>query len=210
MSDILEVADVRELPDDDRPPPTVPDYELPEKLVVDQEQQLKAFGDPVRRAILDLVLERAATTTELALALGRPKGTVDHHLKVLERAGLVRVVRSRKVRALTECFWGRTARTFHFGRFFDDDDGTCSSFLRDAQNEIVAADRSGRFGPDDEVQPYSTLRHARIAPDRMNEFVRRLDELAVEFVSTERGGDTVYGLLLVTYPTTHAVLGEPR
>jgi len=33
---------------------------------------------------------------------------------VLEKAGLVRVVRTRKVRALTERFYGRTARLFIF------------------------------------------------------------------------------------------------
>ena len=44
--------------------------------------------------------------------LETPKGTVGHHLKVLETAGLVRVVRTRKVRALTERYYGRTARLF--------------------------------------------------------------------------------------------------
>jgi DNA-binding transcriptional ArsR family regulator len=59
-----------------------------------------------------LLRERAASTTELAAALETPKGTVGHHLKVLERAGLIRVVRTRKVRALTERYYGRVARLF--------------------------------------------------------------------------------------------------
>lgn len=59
-----------------------------------------------------LLRERAATTTELAEAVGLAKGTVAHHLKVLETAGLVRVVRTRQVRALTESFYGRVARLF--------------------------------------------------------------------------------------------------
>ena len=42
----------------------------------------------------------------------RPQGTVGHHLKVLERGGLVRVVRTRQVRALTEKYYGRVARLF--------------------------------------------------------------------------------------------------
>ena len=46
------------------------------------------------------------------MALDTPKGTVGHHLKVLEKAGLVRVVRTRKVRALTEKYYGRVARLF--------------------------------------------------------------------------------------------------
>ena len=41
-----------------------------------------------------------------------PKGTVGHHVKVLERAGLVSVVRTRQVRAVTEKYYGRVARLF--------------------------------------------------------------------------------------------------
>jgi len=110
MSNIREVPDIN--PTDDVPSPTPGlDYTLEPVVRADTGAQLKALADPTRTTILDLVLERAATTTELAEALGKPKGTVDHHLKVLEKAGLVKVVRTRKVRAMTERFWGRTART---------------------------------------------------------------------------------------------------
>jgi predicted ArsR family transcriptional regulator len=59
-----------------------------------------------------LLRERAMSTTELAEAVGLAKGTVAHHVKVLESSGLVRVVRTRRVRALTERLYGRTARLF--------------------------------------------------------------------------------------------------
>ena len=88
-----------------------PDYELDEYVEASTPAQLKAIGHRTRATILDLVLERAATTTELAEALGQPKGTVGHHLKVLEAAGLVRVVATRQVRALTAKYYGRTGRT---------------------------------------------------------------------------------------------------
>ena len=52
------------------------------------------------------------STTELAEAIGLAKGTIAHHLKVLESAGLVKVVRTRRVRALTESYYGRVARLF--------------------------------------------------------------------------------------------------
>ena len=49
-------------------------------------------GGRDRRRILSLLRERAASTTELAQALGQPKGTVGHHVKVTEDAQLIRVV----------------------------------------------------------------------------------------------------------------------
>jgi DNA-binding transcriptional ArsR family regulator len=89
-----------------------PDYEADDILVVSETEQLRALADDVRLEIIALLRERAATTTELATQVGLAKGTVAHHLKVLEAGRLVKVVRTRRVRALTESFYGRTARLF--------------------------------------------------------------------------------------------------
>jgi len=207
MSDIRETPDIVSV--DDLPPlRTGLDYELQPVVRADQAMHLKALADPTRLTILDLVLERAATTTELAEALGKPKGTVDHHLKVLEKAGLVRVVRTRKVRAMTERFWGRTARTILVETPPGDPDvdiGRGAYFLRQALEEILATPGElfdGRPG-------LSTLRHARIPAERMEAFIARLEELALEFVAEPRGGDVVYGLLLNVFPTARPGLKEP-
>ena len=90
------------------------DYELDDILEVRRPDQFRAVGDPTRQRIISLLSERAATTSQLAKALGQPKGSVGHHLKVLEEAGLIRVVRTRQVRAITEKYYGRTARFFEF------------------------------------------------------------------------------------------------
>ena len=89
-----------------------PDYEADDILVVAETEQLRALADDVRLRIVAILRERAATTTELAENVGLAKGTVAHHLKVLESAGLVKVVRTRRVRALTESFYGRVARLY--------------------------------------------------------------------------------------------------
>ena len=88
------------------------DYEAADTLVVADPKQLKAMADPLRTQLIELLRDRARSTQEIAEELGIPKGTVGHHLKVLEAAGLIRVVRTRKVRAVTEKFYGRTARLF--------------------------------------------------------------------------------------------------
>jgi len=207
MSDIREVPDVRAI--DELPPlATRLDYVLEPVVRAGTATQLKALADPTRTTILDLVLERAATTTELADALGKPKGTVDHHLKVLEKAGLVKVVRTRKVRAMTERFWGRTARTIIIETPADDADEEIERgayFLRQALEEIRNTPHElfeGQAG-------LSTLRHARIPAERMAAFVARLEELALEFASEPRGGDVVYGMLLNVFPTARPGLKEP-
>ena len=181
--------------------PTHPDYDLPDTVVADQPEQLKALGDRTRLAILDLVLERAATVTELAAALGRPKSSVAHHVEVLQRVGLLRVVRTRKVRAVTEAFYGRTGRTVHAV-------GTSAghpmgNMLGVALAEYVPeADghESGGF----------TIRHARISAERADEFVERVFALALEFTRLPRSGDVVYGFVGGVYPTNHVSLPPQR
>src|SRR5262245_27196987 len=91
---------------------SIPDYELAERLTVSTPAQLRAVADRLRATILDLLLERAATVAELAAAVDRPKSTVAHHVNVLVDAGMLRVVRTRRVRAVDERYYGRTARTF--------------------------------------------------------------------------------------------------
>jgi DNA-binding transcriptional ArsR family regulator len=89
-----------------------PDYDLADRIALTSPAQVKALSHPLRTMILHLLHERAATVTELAAALERPKSTVAHHVKVLADAGLAQVVRTRRVRAIEERFYGRTARLF--------------------------------------------------------------------------------------------------
>jgi DNA-binding transcriptional ArsR family regulator len=90
----------------------VADYEADDLLIVTERAQLRALSGEPRPQIVKLLRERALSATQLAAELGLPKGTIGYHLKVLERARLVRVVRTRRVRAVTERYYGRVARLF--------------------------------------------------------------------------------------------------
>src|SRR3954470_6282729 len=90
-----------------------PDYELADRMALTEPAQVRAIGHSLRTSILQLLHERAATVGELAAAVERPKSTVAHHVKVLLEAGLLRVVRTRRVRAIEERFYGRSARMFY-------------------------------------------------------------------------------------------------
>src|SRR5262245_36404367 len=104
------------------------DYELDEQVNLDTPERMRAVTDPVRSLILDLVLERAMSGTDLAGRVGKSKGTIAHHVDVLLECGLVKVVRVRKVRAMEERFYGRVARTMMFP---DHGDKTDLPFFQD-------------------------------------------------------------------------------
>jgi len=173
-----------------------PDYELDTTLQFEEPDQYKALFDDTRLRIVDLLLERAATIKELSLTLDKPKGTIGHHVSVLEQAGLIRVVRTKMVRAIEAKYYGRTARTYLIG------DQQDPGFDLAPDHFLTAAARDFARSPaDDPVGALSTLRYARIPTERADEWADRLMDLASDFISEPRGGETTYGLLVAMYPT---------
>jgi DNA-binding transcriptional ArsR family regulator len=170
------------------------DYELADEVRADTSTRMKALGDPLRMTILDLVLERAMTVTELAARLRRPKGSVAYHVKVLLDAGLLQVVRTQKVRAIDERYYGRTARTIVFEHPSDE-----IPFLND-----VLAEADLQL-PDETVAGGFTYRRARIPRERVEEYVQRLFAITLEFIAEPRGGDIEYGLYVGMFPTNRRI-----
>lgn len=169
------------------------DYELDDDLAVDTPARLKALGDPLRMRITELVLERAMSVTELAERLDRPRGTVAYHVGVLHDAGLIQVVSTRRVRAVEERFYGRVARTYVFSG-----DSLDSDFIGMFLADIERAQQHPDIHP---TAGFATIRHARIPPERAEEYVHRLEALAAEFVDEPRDGDIDFGLFMAIYPT---------
>jgi DNA-binding transcriptional ArsR family regulator len=181
--------------------PTPPDYDLADRIALTRPSQVKAISHPLRTTILSLLHERAATVTELAGAVERPRSTVAHHVKVLTEAGLVQVVRTRRVRAIEERFYGRTARMFYVGVEQSADGGDMPRDFNDfevAARESTAAYRDGKL--------WGFIRHARISEEQASEFWERMAELVTEFEQLPRSGETVYGFAVGVYPTDHPTL----
>lgn len=176
-------------------PPTAatapPGYPLADRMVVTRADQVRALAHPLRTTVLGLLAERAASVAELAQATGRPKGTLAHHVGVLHRAGLVRVVRTRRVRAVEERFYGRAARTVTIAVEGHD--------LPTDQNDLaVAAVESA--GAEEQRLLWSFLRHARLEPQQVDEFWVRMRDLVEEFDRLPRRGTTTYGMTVGIYP----------
>jgi len=125
---------------------------------------------------------------------------VGHHVKALEDAGLIRVVRARRVRAVVEKFYGRVARTFVFPVMPGMEEYDMPPFIAEALAEARE--------PGEGEEALMTLRHARIPLERAVEFSQRLVRLAEEFAGSPAGGATTYGLLIGIYPTDRASLPD--
>ena len=180
---------------------TPPDYDLADRIALTRPTQVKALGHPLRNTILGLLHERAATVTELAVAVGRPKSTVAHHVKVLSEAGLVQVVRTRRVRAIEERFYGRTARMFYVSV---ERSAAGEDMPRDFNDFEVAARESVDAFHDGKL--WGFIRHARISEAQASDFWERMAELVAEFDRLPRSGETMYGFAVGVYPTDQPTL----
>jgi DNA-binding transcriptional ArsR family regulator len=170
------------------------DYELDPTIAADSPARLKALGHDLRALILDLVLERAMTVTELAARVRKPRGTVAHHVDVLVDVGLLKVTGTRRVRAIEERFYGRTAHVITFpDEAFDGD----LPFFADARSQADLTDACGSGG--------FTLRHARIPAELAAEFTERIMALAIEFTKLPRDGTREFAFLAGVFPTNRPV-----
>ena len=181
----------------------IPDYELDEMVVVTAPEQLRALADPLRTTLLELLLERAATITEMARAVGRPKSTVGYHVNLLLAAGLLRVVRTRRVRAIEERYYGRIARTVYIGvlgRAEDKQVVAAINGIAEAAAESAAAHAA------DELR--CLLVHARIPVEEVRNFWAEVQQVARRFAQVPRSGDQVYGFVAGLYPTDAPTLPD--
>ena len=172
--------------------PPIVDYEAEDSLVVSEPEQLRALATQPRVAIIRLLREGARSISELSHELEMPKGTVGHHVKVLEEAGLIRVVATRKVRALTEKYYGRVARLFVF-RGEEAPDAVPPLGAATLHQAAAAVERAH--------EAHFALVRARLAPGAARRFERRLKRLVEDFEASEVAGGELFSLATALWPS---------
>ncbi|MFE9422908.1 ArsR/SmtB family transcription factor [Kitasatospora sp. NPDC006697] len=132
------------------------------------DEQLRAVNNLVRHRILGVLRDGPATITQLAEKLGLAKGSSSYHVRLLEKAGLVEVVSTRKVRGVTERYYARTSRGLSLP---DPAPGEPDIVMRHAIADLEAAPPGPRT---------VRLQHVRISDEVYEEFARRFTALCEE------------------------------
>jgi DNA-binding transcriptional ArsR family regulator len=87
--------------------------EVQDLLVLDQPEQLKALGHPLRLRVLEMLGTEEGeglTNRELALRLGVDPGHLHFHVRMLLRAGLIQLAEGGRGREKPYCSVARTIR----------------------------------------------------------------------------------------------------
>jgi DNA-binding transcriptional ArsR family regulator len=86
-----------------------------EELELDTEAKVKAFTHPYRMKLLHALkeLQRPATPTDVARALGEGPGKVHYHMRILADAGIVALARTELVNGIVARYYEPAARRFN-------------------------------------------------------------------------------------------------
>lgn len=116
-------------------------------------RQVRAIANPLRLRMLQLFAQGPLTTKQVADRLGEKPTRLYNHARSLERAGLVRLVRTRQNRGTTERYLEAVGSRFEIDErlLAPGAAGTAAAatLLRAAANDLdrAAADRTGRPEP---------------------------------------------------------------
>lgn len=75
-------------------------------------EQVKVLSDPLRMRIVEVLCRDERTTKQVAEELGEKPTRLYHHVEALERAGLLRLTRTRRNRGTLERYYVAAARSF--------------------------------------------------------------------------------------------------
>jgi DNA-binding transcriptional ArsR family regulator len=159
-------------------------------------QQVKALSHPLRLRILEVLGAEAHTPKQVAQILGRKPTALYHHVRVLEKAHLVRQTETRRKRGTVEKYYRAAAPGLRVDpRVFERRRSGVPSVLTGVLSATEDEVRSLRSPP----EPVLALRlQARLSGARIRELRRLLEGWARK---AETPGAPPYAIALLAYPS---------
>jgi DNA-binding transcriptional ArsR family regulator len=176
--------------------PTVTKSASRDDFTVSTPEQLHALSNPTRWRILGRLIDGPASIQELARSLGAAKGTIGHHVHVLERAGLIRLVERTRVRGVVEKRYARVARQF---KLPEADSVPAESRQEIGTMPLRQAIEEARPASGQDDPSMSLVIRARMPADRAQRFAAMIEVLAAEFSDGAPGSGETYGLVAGIY-----------
>lgn len=83
---------------------------------IETGEQLRAISDPLRRRLLEIFGDEALTTKQAAIVMNEKPTKLYHHVDLLERTGLIELVKTRQNRGTMEKYYRTVARKLSISR----------------------------------------------------------------------------------------------
>lgn len=176
-------------------------YELvpsPSQTLTTQEQ-IRAYVNPTRMSILSMLAQEKRSVSSVARQMGVHPANLTHHFKLLEKAGLIQLVEKRDTGKNLEKLYRATAHQFTVQASDQpaDQQALALSILRDDLNAALQS----RQNQSDERPVLGVLKTICLRPEDVEEWARKLFELATEFETRAAEQGEIYSLNVSLYPS---------
>lgn len=174
-------------------------------------EQMRAISDELRQRIVEAMLDRPLTATQVGERLGIPATRAHYHVRELERVGLVRLVETREKGGILEKYFQPVAATFVIPPSLVRSDrggalAAVADFVQDTTRRLLAAlSRADRGETGQGV--FAVLRtHAWATDEEMRDILKQQDALFAAY-EQRRGveGEKEHTVVHIVFPT---LLGE--
>jgi DNA-binding transcriptional ArsR family regulator len=168
-------------------------------VVLSGEDQIKAYVHPTRMWILKRLAQEKHTVSDLAKEIDIHPANLTHHIKKLEKAGLIRLVEKRDIGRNIEKYYRAVAYGFtvrYGSKSLLNKKALALGVLRDDLSATINGLRQG-----DARKVLALLQTVRLAPADVERFSDKLQSLAEEFGKSHLEKGVGYTLNLSLYPS---------
>jgi DNA-binding transcriptional ArsR family regulator len=189
---------------------------MPDVFVLNDIEQIRAMADPLRQRIVEALIEASLTTKQVAQQLKEQPTKLYHHVELLEKAGIIKLVETRPKRGTVEKYYRAVAQSFTVDRDLfsnrpesDETAKTLLSIVGGMFETTLAEMRESLAAkllrPGKKTPSRMTRNIIRTTPANIEKFNQKLAALIDECdVLDSEDGEVAYGLTVAFYPIVSA------
>jgi DNA-binding transcriptional ArsR family regulator len=157
----------------------MPDFSPAPLMILERPEQIKAFTDPLRLRVLQILREHPATNQQVADELDEPHAKVLYHIRFLLDAGLIKLVDTQVKGGNVEKYYRAVARVFDLRPAQTDPETDIA--LINSMIDTLRADLIESVAVYPEFTNKIHFTRANLTPDQQAEFDTRLAALLAEY-----------------------------
>jgi DNA-binding transcriptional ArsR family regulator len=189
---------------------------MPDVFVLNDIEQIRAMADPLRQRIVEALIDASLTTKQVAQQLKEQPTKLYHHVELLEKAGIIKLVETRPKRGTVEKYYRAVAQSFTVDRDLfsnrPESDETAKTLLNivGGMFETTLAEMRESLAakllrPGKKMPSRMTRNLIRSTPANIEKLNQKLNAIIDECdVLDSEDGEVAYGLTVAFYPIVTA------
>ncbi len=191
------------------------EFQPADEMVISDLETLKVLSDPLRLRLIEVLMSEPMTVKVLAEHIDIPATKLYYHINLLDKHGLIRVVKTQVVSGIIEKTYWVTAGSFRIDRSLlafdtqsEDQMPIVDMVVTPVREEIRRGVNAGLISTEAGAPDHDRLLMSRtrvvLSPEQADAFYARVNELLQEFKELGSGEDPadgkLYTLTIVLYP----------